>query len=122
MSLAFVFDEHLRGPLRQAILRRNLSNDFALDVVRVGDPVALRLGATDAEILMWAEGENRLLVTEDRHTMATHLQIHLRGGRHCPGILITRIGVRVQELVECLELIAEAGKPGDFADAITYIP
>ena len=80
MPLAFVFDEHLRGPLWQAILRRNLRSDLALDVVRVGDPAELRLGATDAEILLWAEGEHRLLVTEDRHTMATHLQVHLRGG------------------------------------------
>ena len=122
MPLAFVFDEHLRGPLWQAVLRRNLRSDFVLDVVRVGDPAELRLGSTDAEILLWAERERRLLVTEDRHTMATHLQTHLRGGRNCPGILITRAGVRIPELVECLELIGAAGKPSDFSDAITYIP
>ena len=122
MSLAFVLDEHLRGPLWQAILRRNLYSDVRLDVVRVGDLPELPLGSDDATILRWAEAEQRLLVTEDRHTMAAHLQTHLNGGNHSPGILITRAGTRIPDLVGCIELIAEAGELADYADAVTYIP
>jgi hypothetical protein len=122
MPLAFVLDEHLRGPLWQAILRHNLHSDFPLDVVRVGDRPELPLGSDDATILRWAEAEQRLLVTEDRHTMAAHLEAHLTSGRHSPGILIARTGTRIPDLVACLELIAEAGEQSDFADAITYIP
>jgi hypothetical protein len=122
MPLAFVLDEHLRGPLWQAILRRNLHEDAPLDVVRVGDPPELPLSSDDATILRWSETEQRLLVTEDRHTMARHLQAHLKVGRESPGILIARTGTRIPDLVECLELIAEAGVRTDFANAITYIP
>lgn len=54
--------------------------------------------------------------------MAGHLHRHLAGGHHSPGILIARSGVRMQELVESLILVAQVGEPADFADGITYIP
>ena len=122
MAMAFVLDEHLRGPLWQAILQHNLRGDDPLDVVRVGDTPDLPLGADDQELLVWAERSGRILVTEDRHTMGRHLRDHLSSGRHSPGVLITRAGQRIRTLVECMELIAHAGHPADFADAIIYIP
>jgi hypothetical protein len=122
MPLAFVLDEHLRGPVWQAVVRHNLQSDAVLDVVRIGDLPELPLGADDPEVLAWAARQSRLLVTEDRHTMATHLERHLRSGHHSPGILIPRGGIRMGELIECLELIALVGEATDFADAITYIP
>lgn len=45
-----------------------------LDVLRVGDIPELPLAVDDPDILMWAEREERILVTEDRHTMANHLR------------------------------------------------
>jgi hypothetical protein len=35
---------------------------------------------------------------------------------------MTRSGVRLRELLECLILIAHAGEPVNFADAVTFIP
>jgi hypothetical protein len=122
MALTFVFDEHVRGPLWQAVLRHNLRGGNPLDVVRVGDTPELPLAIDDPEILVWAERDERILVTEDRHTMVSHLQAHLSVGHRSPGILILRPGQRMRELVECLVLIAYAGEAGDFADMITYIP
>jgi hypothetical protein len=69
--------------------------------VRVGDAAELPLGAEDRDVLLWAEREGRILVTEDRHTMAGHLHRHLARGDHSPGILITRSGQRLRTLVEC---------------------
>jgi hypothetical protein len=54
--------------------------------------------------------------------MAIHLREHLASGHRSPGILIIRPNQRMRALVECLVLIAHAGDPADFADAITYIP
>ena len=122
MELAFVLDEHLRGPLWQAILRHNLRHHLPLDVMRVGDMAELPLSSDDSTVLRWAEDNSRLLVTEDRHTMATHLNRHLAAGRHSPGILIARSGVRTHQLLECLILIAYAGESREFADVITYLP
>jgi hypothetical protein len=123
MSLAFVLDEHHRGPLWQAVLRHNLrGGDFLLDAVRVGDPIDLPLSVDDPTILAWAESERRILITEDRHTMLTHLQDHLAAGRHSPGILIPRTGQPMGALIECLILIAFAGQATEFANRVTYIP
>jgi hypothetical protein len=122
MALAFLLDEHLRGPLWQAILQHNLRGRERIDVVRVGDPPDLPLAVDDPAILLWAERERRILVTEDRHTMGRHLRDHLATGHHSPGIFITRAGQSIRMVTECLVLIAQAGEPAEFADAITYIP
>jgi hypothetical protein len=122
MALAFLLDEHLRGPLWQAVLQHNLRGGDWLDVVRVGDPPDLPLAADDSAILRWAEREKRILVTEDRQTMARHLRDHLAAGRHLPGIVSIRPDQSMRLVIECLVLIAQAGEPGDFADAVTHIP
>jgi hypothetical protein len=122
MPFALLLDEHLRGPLWQAILRHNLSGGDPIDAVRVGDPSDLPLGAEDPAILRWAERESRILVTEDRQTMAAHLADHLAAGRHSPGIIMTRPNARITELLEALWLIAYAAHPEEIADAITYMP
>ncbi len=122
MPLTFLFDEHLRGPLWQAVVRHNADAGLWLDVVCVGDPSDLPLASSDPAILQWAERENRLIVTEDRHTMPDHLQEHLHAGRHCPGILVLRQETPRQTLVDCLELIAYAGRPEEFRDAVTFVP
>jgi hypothetical protein len=115
MPLAFLFDEQLRGPLWGAILRHNATSNEPLDVVRVGDPADLALGSDDAAILQWAEGEGRILVTEDRHTMPDRLAEHLASGRHCPGVFMVRFNMSRRELVECLWLAAYAGAQKSFA-------
>lgn len=122
MALAFVLDEHLRGPLWQAVLKHNLGGENVIDAVRVGDSMEVPLGIDDPDLLAWAEREDRILVTEDRHTMITHLQSHLANGNHSPGVLVVRPYQRVRDVLDCLVLIAEAGEPTDFADLITYIP
>jgi hypothetical protein len=106
-----------------AVLRHNLrGGEFTLDVVRVGDVADLPLSADDAAVLLWAEREGRILITEDRHNMHGHLRDHLAGGHHSPGILIPRADQPMRTLVESLVLIAHAGESTDFADVVTYIP
>lgn len=79
MPLRYVLDEHLRGPLWRSIKRHNSSGGPLIDAVRVGDLPELPLGIGDAEILIWAAREQRILVTSDKSTMANHLaRIHRR--------------------------------------------
>ena len=122
MSIRFLLDENLRGPLWQAILRHNLNGEPTIDAVRIGDFPDLPLGADDPAILAWAERDGRLLITEDRHTMPPHLERHLAADCHSPGVLMVRRDVRIRDLVETLVLIAYVGEPTDFADAVIYIP
>jgi hypothetical protein len=82
----FLLDEHLRGPLWVAILRHNRQGGLLLDAGRVGDPPDLPLASPDPTILLWAEREGRILLTEDVHTMPGPLAQHLQGGHHSPGV------------------------------------
>jgi hypothetical protein len=92
VALRFLLDEHLRGPLWLAVQRHNASGKLNLDVVRVGDPPDLPLQSDDPVILLWAEREDRILLTEDKHTVPGHLADHLKGGHHSPGVLMISAG------------------------------
>lgn len=120
--LRFLLDEHLRGPLWVAILRHNTRGGLPIDSVRVGDLSDLALGSDDPAILLWAEREGSILLTEDVHTMPGHLAGHLQAGHHSPGVLVVSVGCSIGQLVSWLELVAHAGDPADYADAVTCVP
>lgn len=120
--LRFLLDEHLRGPLWLAILRHNALGGLPIDGARVGDAPDLPLGSDDPTILLWAEREGRILLTEDVHTMPGHLTAHLQSGHHSPGIFVINIGCSIGEIVCHLELVAHAGQADDYQDAIVYVP
>ena len=120
--LRFLLDEHLRGPLWSAILRHNARGGLPVDAVRVGDPSELPLGSDDPTILLWAEREGRILLTEDVHTMPGHLGQHLQSGHSSPGVFVVSIGGSIKVLVDFLELVAHAGESGDYENTITYVP
>lgn len=85
MPLAFVLDENCRGPLWNAIQSHNQGGNYPIDAVRVGDLPDLPLQCGDPEILAWAEGAGRILLTIDESTMPAHWIAHLQSGRHSPG-------------------------------------
>jgi hypothetical protein len=120
--LRFLLDEHLRGPLWLAILRHNAQGGLPIDVVRVGDPPDLPLRSTDSTILLWAEREARILLTEDLRTIPAHLAQHLQTGHRSPGVFVIRTSYSIGQLVSHLELVAHAGEPADYENAITYVP
>ncbi len=122
MSLAFLLDEHLRGPLATLIQRHNLSSELQLDVVRAGDVSDLPLGSLDRDLLLWAEQKGRIVVTEDKRTMPHHLAEHLAAGHHSPSVFIVRAGFSWAEVLEALVLVAHVGERGDFEDIVTFIP
>src|SRR5688500_2032312 len=117
MPLRFLLDEHMRGhPLWHAIRQHNARGVNALDVVRVGDPPDLPLGTPDPDILLWAEREDRVLISLDYSTLPNHLTDHLRNGRHSPGILLIRSNSSVSQVLAHLEVAAYAGNPADHQD------
>lgn len=122
MALVFLLDEHLRGPLWNAIERHNGGGEYVIDAIRVGDPADLPLGSTDSTILQWAEREGRIVLTEDKHEMPVHLDAHLQAGRHSPGVFTVRLGSLRSELLECLMLVAHVGDATEYRDAVTFVP
>jgi hypothetical protein len=122
MPLAHVLDEHLRGPLWSAIERHNSASEFRLDAVRVGDLDELPLRTRDRELLIWAEHAGRILVTRDHSTMPGHLEVHLRAGHHCPGVMAVRRRARIQAVLAFLLCAAYASEPSDWNGQIVFIP
>lgn len=122
MPLAFLLDEHLRGTLWRAIQHYNARGSNPLDVIRVGDAENLPLGSLDPEILLWAERDERILVSQDRKTLSQHLADHLLAGHHSPGIFTIRGTTTLSGLISFLQLAAVASEPHEWRDRIEYIP
>jgi hypothetical protein len=69
----FHLDEHLRGPLWEAIQAHNSKPGVAaIRAYRFGDWPAPSLGTDDPDLLLWAEREGIFLVSCDRQTMASY--------------------------------------------------
>jgi hypothetical protein len=122
MPLRYVLDEHLRQRLFRAIQAHNAAGVNPIDVVQVRDPPDLPLGTQDVDLLLWAERNRRILITRDVNTIPGHLAGHLRAGHHSPGVFVIRAHSRVEDIVFTLSLLAHAGDPAVYADAIEYIP
>jgi hypothetical protein len=122
MPLAYVLDEHLRGPLWNAVQAHNGRGANLIDVIRVGDPADLPLGSTDPAILAWAERGGRIIVSCDEATMKTHLAEHVRAGNHSPGVFLVRKGSALPDVVLFLVAAAYASDPAEWRDLFVYIP
>lgn len=121
MPLRFLLDEHLRGPLWRAIQRRNATGEIRIDATRVGDLPDLPLGAGDREILVWAEREERILITADKSTMVQHLEEHLRAGRRSPGIFMILPGAALRDVLEFIALASLYSDPEEWRDRIEFL-
>src|SRR3989442_14857682 len=122
MNLRYVLDQHLRGSLWRALQWHNSSGVYPLDVVRVGGPVDLPLSTGDPAILIWAEHEQRILVTHDPDTLPAHLADHLAAGHHSPGVFMVRPRSTLPQIVSFLRDAAYASEPHEWQDWIQFIP
>jgi len=122
MALRYLLDENLRGPLWRALQWHNSSGVYPLDVVRVGDPADLPLGIGDPDLLLWAEREQRILVTQDADSMPMHLVDHLTAGQHSPGVFMIRRHSTLPQIVSFLCDAAYASEASEWQDRIQFIP
>lgn len=121
--LKFLLDEDTHGGLADAFRRRTRLGELpAVDVVRVAQPNGPPKGIQDPELLIWAEEQERIIVSNDRSTLAAHFLDHLNAGRHSPGLLFVKRGTSFAQVIEALVLIAEVGTADDFRDQWHYIP
>ena len=114
--VALAIDENLNNDIVRGLLRRRPT----IDMVRVQD-VGLS-GAEDPQVLEWAAGENRVLITEDAGTMTKHAYARVAAGRPMPGIFEVPGTVTLSQAIEDLLLIAECSVPGEWEGQIRYLP
>ena len=120
MAIAFVLDENIRGkPLWPAIRHHNLAGGTRIEATRVGDPSDLPLGSIDADILIWAERVDRIILTEDSATFPAELTAHLRLGRTSAGEFLIRPSATVAVVLSWLELVVAVNQRRSRVDRVT---
>ena len=121
MPIRFLLDENHRGWLFRYIQRRNLTGDFPIDIVRVGDSSGPALGSSDAELLRCGQQYDRILVSADMKTLPRHLLAHLASGAHSPGVLLT-LPASLRDIYDYLVAAAYASDAAEWRDRFVFIP
>lgn len=114
--LRYAADENFNHDIVRA-LRRRLP---ALDLVRVQD--AGLAGAEDAEVLEWAAGEGRVLLTHDVSTMTRFAYERTGRGLPMPGVFEVGRAVPLGRAIEDLLLLAECSVSGEWEGQVRYLP
>jgi hypothetical protein len=118
MALKYLIDENV-DPIYTVQLRRLKTDLF---VMAIGDLTTPQKGTLDPEILLWCEGNNFVLVTNNRKSMPVHLADHIAQNHHVPGIIILSPKLSVGENLEQLLLIAEGSLDDEYQDRIVFLP
>lgn len=114
--LRFVTDEDLDASIVRG-LKRRLPNLDIVDVRAVG----LR-SSVDPDILEWAAGEERVIVTHDVNTMVGFADERVRSGQHHAGVIKVPQELAIGRAIEELEYIAQVATAADLRDRVLHVP
>jgi hypothetical protein len=118
MKIKFLLDENLSPRLKIAVLRLNSD----IDILRVGDDNAPKLGTLDPDVLSYLGLSQRLLVTDNRTSMPEHLKDYWRTHQKMWGLLWVRPATTMGTLAEELTLIWETSEAEEWINVIDWIP
>jgi predicted nuclease of predicted toxin-antitoxin system len=114
--LPLAADESLHGHIIRG-LRRRLPDIDLVVVQECG-----LAGTPDPEILEWTAQEGRVLIAQDKRTMADYAYDRLNAGLPMPGVVIRPGRVSIGQSIDELLLIAQCGTLEDFRDQVRYLP
>lgn len=113
--LRLASDADVHGEIIRGLLRRRPG----LDIIRVQD--ALPEGTPDPDVLAWAAGENRVLITHDRSTMIGFAYGRVAGGEIVPGVIVTSAQHSIGSNIEEILLIIECMREDEMRDCVVII-
>lgn len=114
--LKLVSDENFNGDILRGLYRQCPS----LDVVRVQD-VGLN-AISDPNILQWAAGEDRILLTHDRDTLPNFAYDRVRAGQQMPGVFLVSDLMPLGQAIDELLLAVECLSPQECKDVVRFFP
>ncbi len=115
--LRLASDADVHGDITRG-LRRRLPD---INLVRVQD--ALPEGTPDPEVLAWAAGENRVLITNDRNTMVGFAYQRAAAGEPLPGLIATTNEQAIGEAINDILLITEYMPEEEIRDqVVVFLP
>ena len=118
MKVKFILDENLSFRLKIAVLRLNPE----IDILRVGDENAPKLGTLDPDALIYLGISQRLLITDNRTSMPEHLKDYWQTDQKMWGLLWVRPTTTMGKLAEELILIWETSQAEEWINVIDWIP
>lgn len=98
--LRLASDADVHGDIIRGLRRRMPE----IDLLRAQDN--LPDGAPDSAVLAWAAADNRVLLTNDRNTMAGLAYQRVAGGEDVPGIIVTTNEQSIGRAIDDILLIA----------------
>jgi Domain of unknown function (DUF5615) len=101
MKIKYLLDENVSPRLKIAVLRLNPE----IDILRIGDPDTLTLGTLDPDVLQYLGLSQRLLITDNRTSMPSHLAEYWRNHQQIWGLFWIRPTTTMKELAEELIII-----------------
>ena len=115
--LRLASDADVHGEIVRGLRRRRPE----IDLVRAQD--ALPQGASDPDVLAWAEAEKRILITNDRNTMIDFAYRRVAAGAHGPGLIVTTNEQSIGAAIDDILLIAEYMSADEAKDQIVvFLP
>jgi predicted nuclease of predicted toxin-antitoxin system len=114
--LPFLTDEDFDGRLTSALLARVPG----LDLVRVQDIGLMQ--TPDPDILAYAAGDGRIVLTHDRNTMTGFASTRVNAGQPMPGLFVVDRQASSGRILSDLEAMAAASEMDEWRDQIIFVP
>lgn len=114
--IAFLADENFNEDVVRGVLRRCPT----IDLVRVRD-VGLS-GLEDPDVLEWAAGVHRVVLTHDVTTMTRYAYDRVTGGLAMPGVFEVGRQVPIAAAIEDIRIIAECSLENEWEGQVRYLP
>lgn len=112
----FLADENYNGKILRGVRRERPD----ADIVRVQDTTIYR--AADPQVLEWAAGEERILLTHDVETMVGYANERIAAGLPMPGVIVSRDTLPIGQVIEDLLTIMGASEMRDWENLVTFLP
>jgi predicted nuclease of predicted toxin-antitoxin system len=115
MRVRFQADADLDGRIVRGF--RRIASE--IDIRTAAD--ASLAGMKDPEVLQFAAGLGRILVSQDRGTMPAHFA-RFSAGAPSPGVILLREGISISAAIEELILSWSASEPEEWKCRLVWIP
>jgi hypothetical protein len=102
------------------ILRALFLESREIDIVRAQD--AGLTGKDDENLLEWAAGQGRVILTHDVSTVTAHAYRRIMNGQPMPGVFEVSRSVRVRAAVDDILLITACSLPDEWEGQVRYLP
>lgn len=114
--LIFAADEDFNFDIVRGVRRR----DDAIDILTIQE--AGMSGRRDPDVLAWAAGAGRVLLTHDVSTMSSHAYERVARGLLMPGVFEVSQHLPIGQAIEEILLLAHCSIPREWEGQVRHLP